>query len=192
MLYPKTNAYRDVYDLNGIWNFKLVEEDYIPTTAADDTSFMAVPASYNDITTDKRVRDHVGKVLYERYFSVPVREGSLYRLRVGATSHKCELFLNGNKIGESPNGFLPIDLPLENLREKNRLSIVIDNRLTFQTFPIGKVENGRQISQHDFYNFTGIHRDVLVYALPEKYIEDIEIRTVVDGDYSKISVLVKT
>ena len=44
--------------------------------------------------------------------------------------------------------------------------------------------------KHDFYNFTGIHRDVLVYSLPENHIEDVIIKTVVDGDYGKISVSV--
>lgn len=192
MLYPKSNKYRDVYNLNGIWKFKTAEEDYCPTVAAQNCEFMAVPASYNEITTRKSIRDHVGKVLYERTFSVPVREGREYRLRIGATSHKCEIYLNGEKIGEGLNGFLPIDLPLKSLREENRLSVVIDNRLTFQTFPVGQVVDGKQIIQHDFYNFTGIHRDVLLYALPEKHIEDIAVQTAVDGDYGKIFVAVKT
>lgn len=32
---------------------------------------MPVPASYNDITTDWRLRDHVGLVWYDRNFFVP-------------------------------------------------------------------------------------------------------------------------
>lgn len=32
---------------------------------------MPVPASYNDITTDWRIRDHVGIVWYQRKFYVP-------------------------------------------------------------------------------------------------------------------------
>lgn len=139
---------------------------------------MLVPASYNEIVTDRAVRDHVGKVVYEREFSMPVREGLCYRLRIGATSHKCEVYLNGEKLGVGFNGFFPIDLPLKNLQETNRLSVVIDNRLTFQTLPVGKIVNGKQVINHDFYNFTGIHRDVLVYTLPEKHIEDIVVKTV--------------
>ncbi|MBO6263716.1 MAG: hypothetical protein J6N93_05550 [Clostridia bacterium] len=48
---------------------------------------MAVPASFNDIVTDKAVKDHEGKVLYETFFSVPLSAAKLYRLRIGATSH---------------------------------------------------------------------------------------------------------
>lgn len=192
MLYPKSNKFRDIYNLNGIWKFKVVDENYIPTEKAEGASLMAVPASFNDIVTERAVKEHVGKVLYETSFEIPTRPNTLYRLRIGATSHKCEVYLNGKRIGSGINGFFPIDLPLDQLQEVNRLSVVIDNRLTFQTLPPGRVENGRQTYNHDFYNFTGIHRDVLVYSLPEKYIEDIRIKTVVGGDYSKISVDVDT
>lgn len=192
MLYPKSNKYRDVYNLNGIWKFATVDEEYVPIAPIENGMFMAVPASFNEITTERAVKEHVGKVVYETTFSVPLRDKRLYRLRIGATSHKSEVYINGVKIGEGINGYFPIDLPMENLEEENRLSIVIDNRLTFQTLPPGRVQNGKQIYNHDFYNFTGIHRDVLLYSLPENHIRDIVIKTVVDNDYSKVVVDVAT
>ena len=192
MLYPKSNRFREVFSLNGIWRFKAVDDLYVPKFECYDGEAMAVPASYNELVTDKSLKNHEGKVLYETTFSVPVMQNKHYRLRIGATSHKCEIYLNGDKIGEGINGFYPIDIPLQNLQEYNRLSVVIDNRLSFQTFPVGKIINGKQVINHDFYNFTGIHRDVLIYTLPEKYIDDIVIKTVVDGDYEKVAVSVKT
>lgn len=87
MLYPKTNKYREVFSLNGIWTFKTVADDYEPTLECFGGSPMAVPASFNDIVTDKAVKDHEGKVLYETFFSVPLSAAKLYRLRIGATSH---------------------------------------------------------------------------------------------------------
>jgi len=190
MLYPKSNAYRDVYSLNGIWEFKTVEDGFLPIKPLNGTP-MAVPASYNDLITDKKIKNHEGKVAFERTFSLPVRENTVYRIRIGATSHKCEVYLNGKKIGDGINGFFPVDLPLENLQEENRLSVIIDNRLDSTTLPPGEFKDGKQVIHHDFYNFTGIHRDVLVYTLPQKHIEDIFIKTVVDGDYSVVSVEVQ-
>ena len=145
MLYPRSNKYRDVYSLNGIWKFKTVSEDYIPEEEAYDASLMAVPASYNDIVTSKEIMDHVGKVLYETTFSIPVREDKIYHLRIGAASHKCDVYLNGKLIAHGVNGFFPIDAELYGLKEKNRLSVVIDNRLTFQTLPVGRIVNGKQV-----------------------------------------------
>ena len=188
MLYPKMNDKRDVYSLNGVWEYCFVSEDYVPTKKNRGGKPMAVPASFNDIVTDMQEREYSGKVLYEKEFSVPKRADRLYRLRIGDASHKCEVYLNGEKIGERINGFYPVDLPLDNLKENNLLSVVIDNRLTAQTFPNGRIKNGKQYIKHDFFNFTGIHRDVLVYTLPKKHIDDIIIRTVVDGDYEKVAV----
>ena len=192
MLYPRSNQFRDVYHLNGIWRFSTVSDEYVPTEAAQDTKPMAVPASYNDIVTEKALKDYVGKVLYEKTFSVPVRSGVHYRLRIGATSHRCAVYLNGKLIGRGINGFYPIDLPLEDLQEENRLSVVIDNRLSDETLPVGEFVNGRQVYHFDFYNYTGIHRDVMVYTTPEKAIRDIVIHTVVGGDYSAVRVEVDT
>ena len=212
MLYPQSNKFRSTTSLNGIWNYKLVEDDYIPLNKAEKTFPMAVPASINDIVTDKRIADYVGKVLFETEFSLPQEKDKNYRLRIGSASHKCEIYLNGAKIGDGINGHLPIDLPLENLKDENRLSVIIDNRLDFHTLPMGMLKEGnvfrettanagffimdepekhpkyKQVINHDFYNFTGIHRDVIVYGINKCAFSDITVKTVVGGDYNKISV----
>ena len=212
MLYPQSNKFRSTTSLNGIWNYKLVEDDYIPLNKAEKTFSMAVPASINDIVTDKRIADYVGKVLFETEFSLPQEKNKIYRLRISSASHKCEIYLNGAKIGDGINGHLPIDLPLENLKDENRLSVIIDNRLDFHTLPMGMLKEGnvfreatanagffimdepekhpkyKQVINHDFYNFTGIHRDVIVYGINKCAFSDITVKTVVGGDYNKISV----
>lgn len=192
MIYPKTNEYRSVFNLNGIWRFQILKESYDPCSPLKDYSLMAVPASMNDLVTDMDVQKHVGEVVYETEFSIPVNDGMEYRLRIGATSHKCNIYLNGEAVGEGINGFFPIDLPLKNLQIRNRLSVVIDNRLTAETFPAGRIKDGKQLITFDFCNFTGIHRDVLVYSVPQKNIKDVTIHTVVDGDYRKIKIDVDT
>lgn len=212
MLYVQSNSFRHVTNLNGIWEFKTVDDGYVPLEKAENTCPMPLPASMNDVVTDSSIRDYVGKVLYETEFSIPVCAKKVYRLRIGATSHKCDIFLNGKKIGVGITGYLPIDLSLTHLCERNRLSIIIDNRLDRHTLPMGRIEEGnriywsditgrhafygdedsfpsqRQVINHDFFNYTGIHRDVLVYSLPENHIDDIIIDTVADGEYDKIRV----
>ncbi len=212
MLYPQSNNYRSTTSLNGIWNYKFVEDDYVPVKKAVNTQPMAVPASINDIVTDKKTAEYVGKVLFETEFSLPREKDKVYRLRIGSASHKCAIYLNGEKIGEGINGYFPIDLPLENLKDENRLSVIIDNRLDFHTFPMGMLKAGnsfreatasgnffirgeegkypkyKQVINHDFYNFTGIHRDVIVYGINKRAFRDITVKTAVGGDYKKISV----
>ena len=78
MLYPIENEIRQVKVLNGIWKFRKenrlgqgVDEKWYENPLKD-TIEMPVPASYNDITTDKSLCDHIGWVWYEREFSVPI------------------------------------------------------------------------------------------------------------------------
>ncbi|MFR6640891.1 MAG: hypothetical protein ACLUSP_05880 [Christensenellales bacterium] len=56
MLYPQSNKFRSTTSLNGIWNYKTVDDDYKPVAKATGASPMAVPASINDIVTDKNRR----------------------------------------------------------------------------------------------------------------------------------------
>ena len=189
MLYPQSNRFRRVCSLNGLWKFRTVADDYLPREAVADARLMAVPASYNEIVTEKPLRDYLGKVLYEREFFLPApAAGEKVYLRIGAASHACKVYLNGEEAGGCINGYFPADIPLSLRDGKNRLSVIIDNRLNFHTLPPGMLEYGRLTINHDFYNFTGLHRDVLLYSVPEEHIEDIAVRTVVGGDYGKIAI----
>ena len=215
MLKVQTNICRSAVNINGIWRFKTVDDGFLPVEPLKDYRLMAVPASMNDIVTEIDLREYVGKVAYETQFSCPVEKDREYRLRIGATSHKCRVYLNGEYIGGSNAAFLPIDLLLPELKGINRLTVVIDNRLDYHTLPSGRLVKGndlfvydrlgkypiagdeklfgkeKQIINHDFYNYTGIHRDVYIYSLPQKHIDDIIIKTVVEDDYHAVSVELK-
>lgn len=194
MLYPKLNEKRELYSLNGLFRYKEVENEYLPVAPAVGTRLIAVPASMNEQMTEHKHREYVGKVLYEKTFSLPVSPDLEYRLRIGSTGHRADIYLNGEKIGENDNGFLPFDTEIHPAVGDNRLSVVIDNRLTFETLPVGIIrEGGVQDIRHDFYNYTGIHRDCLVYTLPKTgAIRDITVETFVDGDEKKLRFTVKT
>lgn len=58
-----------------------------------ETIPMPVPASYNDVTQDKAVRDHVGLVWYDRTFYVPEawRQSSLVWLRFGSVHYAAQV-----------------------------------------------------------------------------------------------------
>ena len=215
MLKVQTNVCRSAVNINGIWRFKTVDDGFLPVEPLKDYRLMPVPASMNDVVTEIDLREYVGKVAYETQFSCSLEKDREYRLRIGATSHKCRVYLNGVYIGGSDAAFLPIDLLLPELKEINRLTVIIDNRLDYHTLPSGRLVNGndlfvydrlgkypvsgdaklfgkeKQIINHDFYNYTGIHRDVYIYSLPKKHIDDIIIKTVVEDDYHAVSVELK-
>ena len=170
---------------------KPVSDDYIPTSRATDTYEIAIPASMNEQVLDNKVKEHVGKVLFEREFTCPVDPNKINILRFEALSHRGEVYLNGKLVNSTNVGFLPFDCEVE-LQAKNRISVVIDNRLTYQTLPVGEYDaaKNKQTISFDFYNYTGIHRSVLIWRVAKEYIKDITVETLVNDNPEKVRVLV--
>lgn len=200
MLYPVENEIRQVKNLCGIWKFKketMEEEGFQekwyekPLT---DTIEMPVPSSYNDVTTDASLRDHVGWVWYEKTFSVPKawKEERMV-LRFGSVTHHAVVYLNGEEIARHKGGFLPFEADVTDkvLTGNNRLTVAVSNLLDWTCLPVGEhryrkdyiYPNGihEQDFHFDFFNYAGIHRPVKLYTTPKTYIEDITVVTDIDG-----------
>lgn len=185
MLYPINNAYRLTLSLDGIWNMSGVDLDDDPSHPLSAFILMAVPSSYQDLITDSVLRNHVGKLRYERIAHIP--NAFLHHeihLRIGAAPHRQDVFVDGIWIGSHEGGYLPFDVVIPHglcQKESIRLSILIDNRATLKTLPIGEViDHGHRLEQltyFDFANYSGIHRSVFLYAVPNDGIKDITIKT---------------
>lgn len=195
MLYPKVTETRSLMNLCGVWNFKAdyKEKGYKEKWfegKLENFQYMPVPASYNDITTDSRLRDFVGDVWYQKTIVIPNewKDKNIF-IRVGSASHKSKIWVNGKLVKEYVGGFLPFEAEISdgiNYGAENNIVICVNNELTWQTFPPGEVYyfedvNGnktkKQKQQHDFFNYSGIHRPVYLYTTPKKYINDINIKT---------------
>lgn len=211
MLFPIDNEIRQVKELNGIWKFKKdgyfrqgFEEKWYEKPL-ENVIDMPVPSSYNDITTDPELRDHVGWVWYERTFAVP----RLWRdqrivLRFGSVTHHGVVYLNGKEIASHKGGFLPFEADVAGMvnEGENRLTVAVGNILEWDSLPVGHIEYVKdelhpdgQMEQKldfDFFNYSGIHRPVRLYCTPKNYIEDILVRTTVDGKNGQIHYAVKT
>ena len=127
MLYPVDNEIRQVKSLDGIWRFKKenrmeegFEEKWYEKPLSNFID-MAVPASYNDITTDKELRDHVGWVWYETDAVIPRAWTKDQRIviRFGSVTQHAVVYLNGEEIARHKGGFLPFEAD------------ITDNELTF-------------------------------------------------------------
>lgn len=188
MLFPKINKSRNVINLNGIWDFAYVDDIYAPISPISKKIPMAVPGSVNELTTNKKEKNHCGKVVYEKIITLPISKQERFFLRIGAASHICQIFIDGKLINEHNGGYLPIDVEIsEFIKDSFRLSILLDNRLSWETLPIGEIKNNKQVIHHDFYNYYGIHRDVVIYSTPKEKINDIFIEPVYQNDYHKVS-----
>lgn len=190
MLYPKMTESRMVFDLNGVWDFCLMDGE-----AKGEIVPMPVPSSYNDIYTGRGFTDHVGNLYYRRTFTVSSRmlEKRLF-LRFGSVTHKAEVWLNGTCLGKHSGGFLPFSFEITEtaIAGENELEVIVNNIVDETTLPAGRMvhqkfpglpEEIHNLPNFDFYNYSGIMRPVCLYTAPESYIEDISIYGKMDGSF---------
>ncbi|HHV80219.1 TPA: beta-glucuronidase [bacterium] len=206
MLYPKESETREVKNLSGVWRFKVDRENTGLEEAwyskpLEDTIPMPVPSSYNDVTQDISIRDHIGYVWYEREFFVPSswKDKRIF-IRIGSASHFSIVWINGEKVLEHKGGFLPFEAEITQIVKfdgENRLTVAVSNILDWTTLPPGEMRAfndpmhppGYKTLEYyfDFYNYSGIHRPVYLYTVPENYISDIRVTTDIKGFDGEVS-----
>uniref|UniRef100_A0AAY4ENX1 Beta-glucuronidase n=1 Tax=Denticeps clupeoides TaxID=299321 RepID=A0AAY4ENX1_9TELE len=212
LLFPRDSATREVKELNGLWSFRA---DFSPGRNAGFQQAwfsgplektgpvidMPVPASYNDVTQDARLRDFIGWVWYDRQAWVPAHwlrdEGSRVVLRVGSAHYYSVVWVNGIKVTEHEGGHLPFEADIGDVLRKDpgtacRITIAVNNTLNLHTLPPGTIQYMNdprrypagyfvQNTNFDFFNYAGIHRSVLLYTTPKVYIDDITVQTDFSG-----------
>lgn len=196
MLKPQANEARSVISLDGLWNFALAKSVDPDTEQAWKTVIpprrqCPVPASYNDIFVDADVKNHVGWVYYQRHVTVPKNfAGENYFLRFDAATHHGRVYVDDHFAGDHTGGYTPFEVDIRRFVEPGRrfrLTVAVGNELTWETIPPGRVQdlpNGKrkQIYQHDFFNYSGLHRSVWLCSVPRTFVKDVTVVTdVADG-----------
>ena len=205
MLRPQDTVSRERRSLNGLWQFCLDAEGVgrtegwwnRPLAGARE---IPVPASYNDIFADAKVRDHVGDVWYQTQFRVPSRwAGERIVLRFDSATHRAVAWVNGTQVVEHEGGYTPFEADVTDVVEpgaENRVTVVVNNVLTWQSIPPGYVEETpegrRQFYFHDFFNYAGLHRTVWLYTTPTSYVSDVTVVTGLSGSTGTVNYRVET
>jgi beta-glucuronidase len=190
MLRPQDSPTRERKSLNGIWRFRLDPADEgrgngwwrAPLTEARD---MPVPASYNDVPADAAVHDHVGDAWYQTTVRVPRGwAGQRVVLRFDAATHRAVVWVDDVEVAQHEGGYTPFEADVTDhvvAGEQVRVTVVVDNRLTWASVPPGVVEEGprgrRQTYFHDFFNYAGLHRSVWLHCTPPIYVRDVTVVT---------------
>jgi beta-glucuronidase len=194
MLAPRDSRSRECRRLDGLWRFRV---DPGAEGSADrwwerrwgDAREMAVPASYNDLTTDSAERDHVGDVWYQRDVWVPASwAGRRIVLRCDAAAHRATVWAGGAEVAGHTGGYTPFEADItRHVRcgEAARITVRVNNELTTATIPPGVISTGadggrKQRYFHDFFNYSGLHRSVWLYTTPQAYIADVSVTTGLD------------
>jgi beta-glucuronidase len=196
LLYPKNNHHRQLTDLSGIWDFRFdpknkgIGEKWLD--GFEGSRPIAVPASWNDQFEDQR--DNLGPAWYQTRFKLPWgwNNQQIY-LRFGSVNYLADVWLNGEKIGSHEGGHLPFEFNVtDHLNDfENLLVLRVDGNLAYDHVPPGDTPGGPEdvFPSHignwpqtyfDFFPFSGIHRPVLLYSMPQNGIRDIRVITEIE------------
>ncbi|MGT2887093.1 beta-glucuronidase [Streptococcus didelphis] len=190
-----------MYDLSGVWNFKLGEHD--PGKKLSSGEVMVVPTSFNDVVVDKDKRNYIGDFWYERFLDIPqINQDQELVLRFGSVTHAAKVYVNGQFLGQHQGGFTPFEIVIpEHLHQDGQLQLAVyaNNVLDYTTLPVGNyseevLEDGgikKQVKENfDFFNYAGIHRPVKLVVRPKIHISDIIITSHLSEDLKKAEVRV--
>ncbi len=113
---------------------------------------------------------------YVRFFEVPEwMKGKRIILSFQGVESGFALWINGSYAGYSEDSFTPSEFDVTELLKEG------SNRLAVQVF---KWTAGSWCEDQDFYRFSGIFRDVFLYAEPEVHVRDLRIQTMLDDAYT--------
>jgi beta-glucuronidase len=187
-LKPIETATRECKSLNGLWRFipdsDKLKAPWLDTLPGDMEC--PVPASYNDVFLHPSLRNHIGKVYYQRLVRIPRGwAGERIFIRVEAATHEGEVWVGDELVAKHVGGYTPFDAELSDhvqAGQEVRVTIAVNNILTHHTIPPGEVVRNdlgkeQQKYWHDFFNYAGLARSVKLCCEPRTRIQDITVKT---------------
>lgn len=112
---------------------------------------------------------------YVKYFTINenIKEKPIYISFQGVES-AFYLWLNGEFVGYSEDSFTPAEFDLTDYIKEG------ENKLAVEVY---KRSTGSWLEDQDFWRFSGIFRDVYLYAIPKTHIQDLFVKTELDREY---------
>ena len=127
-----------------------------------------IPSEFNPIAS------------YVNYFTLPEQfEGKEVRICFEGVESGIALFLNGKYVGYSENSFNPCEFDL------TPYIVPGENKLAARVI---KWTSSSWCEDQDFFRFSGIYRDVYLYAVPKCHVEDMKVNPKLSNNYKSGSV----
>jgi beta-glucuronidase len=127
---------------------------------------LEVPGDWN--TQHDRLFFYEGPIWYQRVFEHRRDPERRVFLWFGAANYRASVFVNGRRVGGHEGGFTPFNFEIgELLRDgENLLVVMVDNTHTPEDIPVRR---------HDWLNYGGLTRDVLLLDLPATFIRNYAV-----------------
>lgn len=133
---------------------------------------------------------------YRRTFTIPAEwKGRDVFLRFDGVYSAYYVWVNGHKVGYAEDSKLPSEFNITKyLRDqgsgiRDRGLGIGDNVLAVEVY---RWCDGSYLEDQDMFRFSGIFRDVTIFATPKVRLDDFTVETVPDADYRNWTLQLKT
>ena len=139
---------------------------------------------YEDVWPGQVPRRYNPVASYRRTFTLeePLAPGERLAVSFHGAESAIAVWLNGVYVGYACDSFTPSEFDLTGVL------VAGENTLAAQVF---KWSGASWIEDQDFYRFSGIFRDVVLYRRPAAHVEDVRVRTTVSDDLAQAVVSVR-
>ena len=175
---------REQVSLNGEWSAIIDQYDvgtgkrmWLDREPADKSEFIEyswngalkldVPGDWNHQVPE--LWRYEGTIWYARHFEAQPDPDERYILYFAGVSHRCEVWLNGNRVAEHEGSFTPFqaEVTKELKAGDNFLVVRVNNTRRQEAIPA---------MSFDWWNYGGITRDVMLLNVPQLYVSDYFVR----------------
>ena len=113
---------------------------------------------------------------YVKYFTLPERmAGKRIAVSFQGAESGLAVWCNGHYVGYGEDGFTPSEFELTDYLVPG------ENKLAAQVF---RYTNASWMEDQDFFRFSGIFREVYLYAVPAVHVRDLKIATPLSDDFT--------
>ena len=109
-------------------------------------------------------------------------------LRFDAATHRATVWVDDTEVMSHEGGYTPFEADVTALVSPGlaiRVTVVVDNELTWASIPPGEVlttpAGRRQKYGHDFFNHAGLARSPWLVSTPHDHLQDLVVTTDLDG-----------
>lgn len=190
---PVINRYRSATDLSGIWHICFdpdgegASRGWYNGIDRAQAFAIAVPGSWNEQLAEAGYMNYCDDAWYETRFHVPdFDDDRIISLYFGSADFSAEVWVNGQRAGQSSAAMLPFEIALDGLvrpREEALLVVRVNASLdpdgptqgiTPATYQAEKRPRDEYLPavRFDFFPFGGLNRPAYLVTKPKAHIRD--------------------